>query len=104
MPDDRDFAAKRDLAKAGIQRPLASPLPITWETADSAYGQEWRLRRMLEEAGVDYGLVVPKLQPVPALGRIGLVTGAEVEIRWGRSASSIRACDARPQAGTLSPV
>ncbi|MEU2165985.1 hypothetical protein QRN89_35450 (plasmid) [Streptomyces chengbuensis] len=54
MPDDRDFAAKGDLAKAGIQRLLASPLPITGETVDSVYGQEWRLRRMLEEAGVDY--------------------------------------------------
>ncbi|MFC5639724.1 transposase, partial [Streptomyces bullii] len=41
---------------AMIQRALASPLPIAWVTADSAYGQEWRLRRMLEEAGVGYVL------------------------------------------------
>ena len=41
-------------------RALASPLPIAWVTADSAYGQEWRLRRMLEEAGVGYVLAVPK--------------------------------------------
>ncbi|MFJ2478039.1 hypothetical protein ACIOWI_34595 [Streptomyces sp. NPDC087659] len=40
MPDDRDFTTKGDLAKAMIQRALASPLPITWVTADSAYGQE----------------------------------------------------------------
>ena len=56
-----------------IQRALASPLPIAWVTADSAYGQEWRLRRMLEGAGVGYVLAVPKSQPAPALGRIDLV-------------------------------
>lgn len=41
-------------------RALVSPLPIAWVPADSAYGQEWRLRRMLEEAGVGYVLAVPK--------------------------------------------
>lgn len=103
MPDDRDFAAKGDLAKAVIQRLLASPLPITGETVDSVYGQEWRLRRMLEEAGVDYGLAVPKLQPVPALGRIGLFTGAEAEIRWGPFGILDSRVRARPRAGTLPP-
>ena len=49
-------------------RALASPLPIAWVTADSAYGQEWRFRRMLEEAGVGYVLAVPKSQHVHALG------------------------------------
>jgi hypothetical protein len=42
-------------------------------TADSAYGQERRLRRVLEEAGVGYVPAVPKSQSVPALGRIDLV-------------------------------
>jgi SRSO17 transposase len=64
------FATKGDLAKVMIQRALESPLPIAWVTADAAYGQEWRLRRMLEESGVSYVLAVPKSQPVPALGRI----------------------------------
>ncbi len=50
IPDGRAFATKGDLAKGIIMRALASPLPISWVTADSAYGQEWRLRRMLEEA------------------------------------------------------
>lgn len=60
IPHERAFATKADLAKAVIMRALASPLPIAWVTADSAYGQEWRLRRMLEEAGVGYVLAVPK--------------------------------------------
>jgi hypothetical protein len=33
-------------------------------TADAAYGQERRFRRMLEEAGVGYVLAVPKSQQV----------------------------------------
>ncbi|EFE72343.1 LOW QUALITY PROTEIN: transposase, partial [Streptomyces viridosporus ATCC 14672] len=66
------------------QRALASPLPIAWVTADSACGQEWRLRRMLEEAGVGYVLAVPKSQPVPALGRIDLVIAQAPDEAWER--------------------
>ncbi|MER8226560.1 IS701 family transposase [Streptomyces sp. NPDC094143] len=84
IPEERDFATKGDLAKAMIQRALASPLPIAWVTADSAYGQEWRLRRMLEEAGVGYVLAVPKSQPVPALGRIDLVIAQAPDEAWER--------------------
>ncbi len=70
VPDRRAFATKGDLAKVIIMRALASPLPIAWVTVDSAYGQEWRLRRMLEEAGVGYVLAVPKSRHVHAVGRI----------------------------------
>jgi len=51
-PGHREFATKGELAKAMVVRALASPLPIAWVTADSAYGQERRFRRMLEEACV----------------------------------------------------
>ncbi|CAL9660342.1 hypothetical protein SUDANB126_06977 [Streptomyces sp. enrichment culture] len=84
IPDDRDSATKGDLAKAMIQRALASPLPIARVTADSACGQEWRLRRMLEEAGVGYVLAVPKSQPVPAPGRIDLVIAQAPDEAWER--------------------
>lgn len=70
IPDERTFATKPDLAKAMVLRAIASPLPIAWVTADSAYGQEWRLRRMLEETAVGYVLAVPKSQQVPHFGRI----------------------------------
>ncbi|MFJ3229365.1 hypothetical protein ACIPJS_39600 [Streptomyces sp. NPDC086783] len=56
-------------------RALASPLPIAWVTADAAYGQEWRFRRMLEEAAVGYVLAVPKYQRVPRLVRIDYLFG-----------------------------
>ncbi|MEU5239367.1 hypothetical protein AB0G66_21390 [Streptomyces lydicus] len=54
-----------------ILRALASPLPVTWVTGDCAYRQEWRMRRTLEEAGVDYVLAVPKSQQMHTpFGRI----------------------------------
>jgi SRSO17 transposase len=62
IPDDRDFHTKGDLAKAMALRALASELPIAWVTADSAYGQEGRFRRLLEQSGVGYVLAVPKSQ------------------------------------------
>jgi len=78
------FATKGDLAKAVIMRALASPLPIAWVTADSAYGQEWRLRRMLEEADVSYVLAVPKSQHVHAIGRIDFAMTQAPEDAWER--------------------
>ncbi|MFJ4851651.1 MULTISPECIES: IS701 family transposase [unclassified Streptomyces] len=70
VPEDRAFATKGELAKTMVVRALASPLTIAWVTADSAYGQEWRFRRLLEEAAVGYVLAVPKSQHVPRFGRI----------------------------------
>ncbi|WP_406445474.1 IS701 family transposase [Streptomyces sp. NBC_00631] len=70
IPDERVFATKPELARAMVLRALASPLPIAWVTADAAYGQEWRFRRMLEETAVGYVLAVPKSQQVPRCGRI----------------------------------
>ncbi|OIJ85743.1 transposase [Streptomyces sp. MUSC 14] len=84
IPDEREFTTKGDLAKAVIMRALASPLPIAWVTTDSAYGQEWRLRRMLEEAGVGYVLAVPKSQHVHAIGRIDFAITQAPEDAWER--------------------
>ncbi|MGX7761313.1 IS701 family transposase [Streptomyces angustmyceticus] len=52
IPDNHGFATKGELARAIFLRALASSLPIAWVTGDCAYGQEWRMRRTLEEAGV----------------------------------------------------
>ncbi|MFI2430404.1 IS701 family transposase [Streptomyces sp. NPDC018693] len=84
IPDACAFATKGDLAKAIIMRALASPLPIAWVTADSAYGQEWWLRRMLEETGVGYVLAVPKSQHVHAVGRIDFAIAQAPEDAWER--------------------
>ncbi|MGI5380582.1 IS701 family transposase [Streptomyces sp. CA-251387] len=82
IPDERVFATKPELARAMVLRALSSPLPIAWVTADAAYGQEWRFRRMLEEAAVGYVLAVPKSQPVPGFGRIEYLFGQAPNEAW----------------------
>ncbi|WP_370741033.1 IS701 family transposase [Streptomyces sp. Ncost-T10-10d] len=80
VPDDREFATKGALARRMVLRALGSPLPITWVTADSAYGQESRFRRLLEQSGVGYVLAVPKSQFTVGCPRIeGLFAQAPAE-------------------------
>ncbi|WP_369228739.1 IS701 family transposase (plasmid) [Streptomyces sp. R39] len=80
VPDEREFATKGELARHMVLRTLASPLPITWVTADSAYGQDNRFRRLLEQSGVGYVLAVPKSQFSVGCSRIdGLFAQAPAE-------------------------
>ncbi|SEQ99520.1 DDE superfamily endonuclease [Streptomyces radiopugnans] len=80
VPDDRGFATKGELARCMVLRSLASPLPIAWVTADSAYGQESRFRRLLEQSGLGYVLAVPKSQFTVGCPRIdGLFAQAPAE-------------------------
>lgn len=62
VPDEQEFATRGELARHMVLRALASPLPITWVTADSAYGQDNRFRRLLEQSGVGYVPAVLKSQ------------------------------------------
>ena len=87
IPQEREFATKGELAREMVMRALASALPIAWVTADSAYGQEFRFRRMLEEARVGYVLAVPKSQQVrsvSAMGRIDLLVTQAPDEAWER--------------------
>ncbi|MFE7935090.1 IS701 family transposase [Streptomyces sp. NPDC057456] len=80
VPDEREFTTKSELARHMVLRALASPLPITWVTADSAYGQDNRFRRLLEQSGVGYVLAVPKSQFSVGCSRIeGLFAQAPAE-------------------------
>ncbi|MCO6748726.1 IS701 family transposase [Streptomyces sp. IpFD-1.1] len=80
IPDEREFATKGELARHMVLRALASPLPIAWVTADSAYGQDNRFRRLLEQSGVGYVLAVPKPQFSVGCSRIeGLFAQAPAE-------------------------
>ncbi|MFJ7949419.1 transposase [Streptomyces sp. NPDC096354] len=85
IPESKSFATKPGLTCAMVRRALDSALPISWVTADAAYGQKWHFRRMLEEAGVGYVLAVPKSQQVKSPNwRIGhVLTGAPAEA-WER--------------------
>ncbi|MFJ4502022.1 IS701 family transposase [Streptomyces sp. NPDC088864] len=80
IPDEREFATKGELARHMVLRALASPLPIAWVTADSAYGQDNRFRRLLEQSGVGYVLAVPTSQFSVGCSRIeGLFAQAPAE-------------------------
>ncbi|MEV6618382.1 transposase [Streptomyces sp. NPDC051051] len=66
IPDERAFATEGNLTRGMILRALASPPPIAWVIAGSAYGQDSHLRRLLEDHGLSYPVVVPKWQQVHA--------------------------------------
>ena len=82
VPDERDFRTKNELAKDMVLRALASPLPIAWVTADAAYGQEGRFRRLLEQSGVGYVLAVPKSQFSVGCNRIETLIAQAPEEAW----------------------
>lgn len=91
VPDEREFATKGILAQALVLRALASPLPIAWVTADAAYGQDNRFRRLLEQSGVGYVLAVPKSQFTVGCPRIDhLFAQAPVEA-WERHSCGLGA-------------
>ncbi|CAM5390524.1 hypothetical protein SHIRM173S_02633 [Streptomyces hirsutus] len=65
-----------------VLRAVASPLPITWVTADSAYGQDNRFRRLLEQSGVGYVLAVPKSQFTVGCSRIEVLFAQAPDEAW----------------------
>lgn len=69
-----------------ILRTLASPLPIAWDTADSAYGQDSHFRRFLEDTKLSYVVAVPKSQQVNGPRIDHLITQAPPEA-WLRLAA-----------------
>lgn len=83
VPDDRTFATKGELARIMILRALASPLSIGWVTADSAYGQDSRFRRLLEDVQLSYVVAVPKSQQVHG-PRIEYLIGQAPPEAWRR--------------------
>ncbi|MEV0849907.1 transposase [Streptomyces sp. NPDC049954] len=67
IPEERECATKGELARAMVTRSLAAGLPARWVTAEQAYGQDGKFRRLLEELDVGYVVAVPKSQQVKSL-------------------------------------
>jgi SRSO17 transposase len=88
IPDAVEFATKPQLARQMLARALDAGLPVSWATADEAYGMDSKFRRFLEQRRVNYVVAVPKSQSV-AMGIGGdtradtLVAGAPDEA-WKR--------------------
>jgi SRSO17 transposase len=58
VPDDITFTTKPAMAREMIERTLDAGLPCAWVLADSLYGSDSQLRRMLEGRGQPYVLAV----------------------------------------------
>jgi SRSO17 transposase len=89
VPDEVEFATKPVLARQMLARALDAGLPVSWATADEAYGMDSKFRRFLEQRRVNYVVAVPKSQSV-VMGTLNgdvradtLVAGAPTEA-WKR--------------------
>ncbi|GII56033.1 transposase [Planotetraspora thailandica] len=64
IPDEVEFATKPMLARQMLARALDAGLPVSWATADEAYGMDYKFRSFLERRRVNYVVAVPKNQIV----------------------------------------
>nr|WP_156056667.1 IS701 family transposase [Streptosporangium roseum] len=64
VPDGVEFATKPVLARQMLARALEAGLPVSWATADEAYGMDSKFRRFLEQRRVNYVVAVPESQIV----------------------------------------
>jgi SRSO17 transposase len=69
IPDDRDFAAKPQLAQQMLARAFAAGMPAQWVTGDSVYGHARQLRMWLEKRPQAYVLAVSGQEYVRLDGR-----------------------------------
>ncbi|MFI6540147.1 IS701 family transposase [Nonomuraea sp. NPDC050547] len=62
VPDEVEFATKPVLARQMMARALQAGIPVSWATADEAYGLDSKFRRFLEQRRIGYVVAVPKNQ------------------------------------------
>jgi SRSO17 transposase len=66
IPQDAEFATKPVMARAMLARALDAGVPVSWATADEAYGMDYKFRHFLEQRRLNYVVAVPKSQTVGA--------------------------------------
>jgi SRSO17 transposase len=59
------FATKPKLGAAMLKRAFAAGVPYAWVTGDSAYGADYTLRRLIEQHGRGYVIMMTS---APRLG------------------------------------
>jgi SRSO17 transposase len=87
VPDDVQFAAKTELARAMLGRALDAGMPASWVTADEAYGKDGSFRGWLEQRRTGYVVAVPKSQAVAGdagKSRADLLTAHAPDQAWKR--------------------
>ncbi|MGV9779828.1 IS701 family transposase [Streptosporangium sp. NPDC003464] len=78
VPDEVEFATKPVLARQMLAHALDAGLPVSWATADEAYGMDSKFRRFLEQRRVNYVVAVPKNQFVACGARADLRADTQV--------------------------
>jgi len=58
VPEEVRFATKPQLAQRMVERALDSGLPLRWVVGDEVYGNDSRLRQVLEQRGQRYALTI----------------------------------------------
>ncbi|MCF6472956.1 IS701 family transposase [Nonomuraea sp. MG754425] len=66
IPDSTPFATKPVLARQMLARAVEAGMPVSWVTADEAYGMDYKFRHFLEQRRLNYVVAVPKNQTVGA--------------------------------------
>lgn len=66
VPEGVGFATKPVLARTMLARALEAGMPVSWATADEAYGMDYKFRHFLEQRRLGYVVAVPKSQTVAA--------------------------------------
>ncbi|WP_455566353.1 IS701 family transposase [Nonomuraea wenchangensis] len=70
IPSTVEFATKPALARTMLARAFTAGVPARWVTADEAYRQDSKFRRMIEQHRLGYVVAVPRNQSV-GLGQGG---------------------------------
>ncbi len=86
IPTEVGFATKPELAMRMLTRALDAEVPAAWVTGDEVYGQQFKLRHLLEERGMPYVLAVPVNQRVFAT-----IEGRVAELRADALAAGLSA-------------
>ncbi len=86
VPASVQFATKPELAMRMLTRALDAGVPAGWVSGDEVYGQQFKLRQLLQERGMPYVLAVAVSQRV-----VTTVDGKPRELRRLRSCPPGRA-------------
>jgi SRSO17 transposase len=87
IEDEVRFATKPALGLRMLARTLDAGLPVTWATADEAYGKDAKFRLWLQHHHVGYVLAVPSNQKVPTQhgsARADALAAAAPALAWQR--------------------
>ena len=76
VPESVGFRTKPQLAQLMLKRALESGVPFGWVAGDEVYGNDRKLRRWLERAGIPHALAIRSNEQLWVWTDQGPVSGA----------------------------